>query len=97
VQNGAQALSEAAQFHPDVALLDIEMPCRNGFEVADELRRRGTECPVLIALTSQTSSDDKRTADSSGFHHFMEKPYDAQALLLLLASLLPENRVVGVP
>jgi CheY-like chemotaxis protein len=95
-ENGTQALSEAAEFRPDVILLDIEMPCRNGFEVADELRRRGTECPVLIAVTSQTSSDDRRMAEISGFSHFMAKPYDPQTLLLVLASIWPENRI-GVP
>jgi CheY-like chemotaxis protein len=94
--NGKEALSEAAQFHPDVALLDIEMPGRNGFEVADELRRRGAASPVLIAVTSQTSSDDRRIAEISGFQHFLAKPYDPQALLLLLASLSPENLITAV-
>jgi CheY-like chemotaxis protein len=88
-ENGAQALSEAATFHPDVALLDIEMPYRNGFEVADELRRRGTGCPVLIAVTSHTGSVNRQMAETKGFQHFMAKPYDPQAVLLLLASLCP--------
>ena len=90
-QDGREALSEAAEFHPDVALLDIEMPYRNGLEVADELRRRGGECPVLIAITAQTSDADRQMAEIRGFHHFVAKPYDRQALLLLLASLSPEN------
>ncbi|HEX9431575.1 MAG TPA: response regulator [Burkholderiales bacterium] len=94
--NGTEALSEAAQFHPDIALLDLEMPGRTGFEVADELRRRGTVSPVLIAVTSQTSSDARQIAETSGFHHFLAKPYDRQALLLLLASLSPENLITAV-
>jgi CheY-like chemotaxis protein len=71
------------------------MPGRNGFEVADELRRRGAASPVLIAVTSQTSSDDRRIAEISGFQHFLAKPYDPQALLLL-ASLSPENLIPAV-
>ena len=95
-QDGKEALSEAAEFQPDVALLDIQMPYRSGLEVADELRRRGSECPVLIAVTAQTSSADRQMAETSGFHHFVAKPYDPQAVLLLLASLSPENRVTAV-
>ena len=92
-QNGREALSEAAEFQPDIALLDIEMPYRTGLEVADELRRRGKACPLLIAVTARTSSEDRQIAEISGFHHFVAKPYDLQALLLLVASLSPEKCV----
>lgn len=87
-QNGIEALAKAAELRPHVALLDIEMPDRSGFDVAQEfLRRYGNECPVLIAVTGRISNEDKQMAEISGFHHFVAKPYDPQALLKLLSSL----------
>jgi len=88
VENGEQALAEAGEFRPEVVLLDLGLPDRSGFDVASELWRRfGHNCPVLVAITGRTSAEDRQRAESSGFHHFFSKPYDPQALLLLLDSL----------
>jgi CheY-like chemotaxis protein len=86
--NGEQALAEAGQFRPHVVLLDLGMPGRSGFDVASELgRRHGAKRPVLVAITGRTTAADRQRAETSGFHHFFSKPYDPQALLLLLDSL----------
>jgi len=85
-KNGVEALRLAGAFLPDVALLDLMMPGRSGFDVALELQRRyRTECPALIVLTGHGESREQ--AQASGFQHFVTKPYDPQALLRLLGSL----------
>jgi two-component system CheB/CheR fusion protein len=87
-ENAEQALAEASAFRPDVVLLDIGLPDRSGFDVAQELwRRYGHDCPVLVAVTARTQAEDRERAETSGFHHFFSKPYDPQALLLFLDSL----------
>jgi CheY-like chemotaxis protein len=87
---GAEALKEAERMRPDVVLLDIEMPDRNGFDIAQDLvRRYGEKCPVLIAVTGRKTAEDRQTAEISGFHHFVAKPYDPEALIALLASVEP--------
>ena len=87
-QSGQDSLAQAEEFRPHVALLDIEMPDCNGFQVARELHRRyDGECPVLIAVTACTEEEDRKMAQASGFHHFVPKPYDHQGLLKLLESL----------
>ena len=87
-ENGERALAEAGEFRPDVVLLDLGLPDRSGFDVASELSRRyGQDCPVLVAVTARTTAEDRQRAEISGFHHFFSKPYDPQALLLLLDSL----------
>lgn len=87
-ENGERALAEAREFRPDVVLLDLGLPDRSGFDVASELSRRyGQDCPVLVAVTARTTAEDRQLAEISGFHHFFSKPYDPQALLLLLDSL----------
>jgi len=86
-QSGTEALTLAAEFQPDVALLDLNMPGRTGLEVAQELAGRATRCPVLIAVSGHLGEEERRLAGSSGFHDLVSKPYDPHALLLLLDSL----------
>jgi CheY-like chemotaxis protein len=74
------------EFKPQMVLLDIEMPERNGFEVAEDLcREHGSACPVLVAVTGHSTPADRVRAQKSGFHHFVAKPYDPEELLTLVA------------
>lgn len=87
-QGGKEALAQAAEFRPHVALLDLEMPDFNGFRVAQELSRGWDgQAPVLVAVTACTEAEARQMAQLSGFHHFVSKPYNHQAMLRLLASL----------
>jgi CheY-like chemotaxis protein len=87
-QGGKEALAQAAEFHPHVALLDLEMPDCNGFQVAEELARSSNgDAPILVAVTASTEAAAREKAHISGFQHFVSKPYNHQAMLRLLASL----------
>jgi CheY-like chemotaxis protein len=86
--DGLDAIRETADFHPDVALLDLGMPKASGHAVAQDLRRKfAAGCPILIAISGRTSPDDRKGAETSGFHHFVAKPYDPAVLLKLVATL----------
>lgn len=88
VGDGLEVLREVEQFNPHVVVLDIGMPGRSGYEVADDLRAKlGKDCPVLIALTAYTSTADKIRAERSGFRHHVSKPYDPVHLIELLAAV----------
>lgn len=88
VLNGDPVPVVVGFYRPHVILLDIGMPDRNGYSLAEELRARyGDECPVLIALTARAGASDKIQSQKSGFHHHITKPYDPVELLRLLASL----------
>ena len=77
-------------FDPDVVLLDIGLPDRSGYEVAQELRKRfGEQRPKLIAVTAWNKSSDRILAQIAGFDHHVGKPYDPNTLLALVASLAP--------
>jgi CheY-like chemotaxis protein len=86
-QSGNDAMTQALETRPDVVLLDLHMPGYGGLRVAQELKRHyGSTCPRLVAVTAHT--EERQRADSSGFHHFVPKPYDPRALLALLNSVL---------
>ena len=85
---GREALDLAAEFMPDVALLDIGMPDLSGYQVAAELRSRPEGRRVtLIAVTGWGQADDKQAADSAGFDHHLTKPVDPRQLQPLLESI----------
>ena len=87
-EKGVEVAAAVESFHPDVVLLDIEMPDRNGLEVAMELTQRfGERCPVLIAVTGHNTDAARRLIAKSGFHHHVPKPYDFDALLRLVHSI----------
>ena len=87
-KNATEAINHAEAFRPDVALLDLLMPGRSGFDLALFLRRLyGKQCPILIAVTAHDTPRTEQQARASGFQHFLGKPYDPQALLRLIASL----------
>ncbi|MDB6012049.1 MAG: chemotaxis protein methyltransferase CheR [Gammaproteobacteria bacterium] len=90
--DGAQALETAAQFRPDVALLDIGMPKLNGYEVARQLRNQPWGRHVLlIAVTGWGGVEHRQQTAQAGFDHHLTKPVDPAALTRLLVSLLTET------
>jgi PAS domain S-box-containing protein len=86
--DGRQALEVAAQYRPEMVLLDIGLPVMNGYEVARQLRTEPAYGhPVLTALTGYSSEEDRRRSLAAGFDHHMVKPVDFAALQEVLASL----------
>ncbi|HEX5032730.1 MAG TPA: ATP-binding protein [Candidatus Eisenbacteria bacterium] len=85
--DGESALAAADRFRPDVAFIDIGMPKRSGYEVAEELRLRPwSESLRLIAVTGWGQESDRRRAQEVGFDAHLVKPATPEALLGLLAS-----------
>jgi CheY-like chemotaxis protein len=85
--DGAQALDTMRDFRPDVAFLDIGMPCLSGYQVAERVRAEpwGREMK-LIALTGWGQPDDKLRARSAGFDRHLLKPIDPADVDRLLGS-----------
>ena len=82
--DGEEALEAATRFKPNVAVLDIGMPKRNGFEVAMELRACFGRRMLLVALTGWGKDEDKRKAKEAGFDHHLTKPAGLEAIVGLL-------------
>jgi two-component system, cell cycle response regulator DivK len=89
--DGEEALQKAMAEPPDLILLDLQMPRRNGYEVLDELRKdpRHAEVPI-IAITASAMQGDREKALAAGFTGYMAKPValvhlreEVQRLLLL--------------
>ena len=88
--DGAAALQLGEAFEPRVAVLDIGMPGRNGYDVARAMRTRHGGTLTLVALTGWGQEGDRRRALEAGFDYHLTKPVDPDALNDLLAELGPK-------
>ena len=84
--SGTQALRLAAEFLPQLVLLDIGMPDLNGYEVARRMREStwGSDM-VLVAVTGWSQAEDKRQAEEAGFDGHLAKPASRDALDPMIA------------
>ncbi len=79
------ALSTAADWQPDIVLLDIGLPQMDGYEVARRLRLSpATARCRLVALTGYGQPEDRRKAIEAGFDDHLVKPASAQDLIRVL-------------
>jgi signal transduction histidine kinase/CheY-like chemotaxis protein len=77
------ALTAAASFHPDVALVDIGLPVMDGYELAGRLRELGGALR-LVAITGYGQESDKARSKASGFHEHLVKPVDLKKVQSVL-------------
>jgi signal transduction histidine kinase len=94
--DGPTALRMAAEFAPDVALLDIGLPVMDGFELARQLRLTpalaGTR---LIAVTGYGQEHDRRQSLEAGFDAHLVKPVDVDDLTRLVAESAARGRLTN--
>lgn len=50
-ENGEEALQLIEKLQPDICVMDIEMPIKSGLDAAEELKRNGSSCKVMIVTT----------------------------------------------
>ena len=86
-----EALARAAHDPPDLVVLDLGLPDRDGYHVLRELRSRGNQCPVLI-LSARSLESDKIEGFRLGADDYVTKPFSALELLARISALLRRAR-----
>ena len=82
-KDGLDALAKAASFHPDVVILDVQMPRMDGLETPERLRARDPELPVLF-LTARDAVADRVQGLRAGADDYVTKPFDLDEVEALL-------------
>lgn len=85
--DGDTGLQIALDIKPDLVILDIGLPKRNGLSVAKELRARAFTAPVLM-LTARDTVSDKVLGLDAGADDYLAKPFDYDELLARVKALL---------
>jgi two-component system cell cycle response regulator DivK len=93
--NGQEALEKVRAEAPDLVLLDLQMPIRNGYEVLGELREDAAYATLpVIALTASAMQGDREKALAAGFTGYLAKPVTLSHLREEIQRLLgPGNAV----
>ena len=87
--NGEEALARCAAFHPDVVLMDLNMPVMDGIAATRALRERSEgEEVVIIAVSASAFDGDRDASLLAGCDGFLAKPIYLDALLSQLAAQL---------
>ena len=87
VYRGDQVAQALKRYKPEVCILDIEMPGRNGYELAKEISGAAGR-PVLIAISGKYVQESERhLALAMGFDRFFVKPADPRQLVALIEEI----------
>ena len=78
--DGDEGLQKAATFQPDLVILDVMLPRKNGFDVCRELRARSNTTPVVM-LTARNQETDKVLGLELGADDYITKPFHAEEVL----------------
>lgn len=87
VHDGDDALYYIEQTHYDAMILDVMLPGKNGFEVAQTLRQKGIDIPILM-LTAKSQLEDKLHGLELGADDYLTKPFEGAELIARVKSLL---------
>jgi DNA-binding response OmpR family regulator len=85
--DGETGLAEALGRSPDLVILDVGLPVKNGVEVVRELRERGFRAPALM-LTALGSLEDRVTGLEAGADDYLPTPFELPELLARVKALL---------
>ncbi|HYH64595.1 MAG TPA: response regulator [Urbifossiella sp.] len=79
--SGASALREAAEFDPDVAVLDLSMPGMGGVELGTRLQEQAAHPVRLVAHTGRWDINASHQTHNAGFERHLVKPADPHTLI----------------
>ncbi len=87
--NGEEALREVGEFLPDLVLLDVMMPLRNGFEVCQKIRENAQWKHIrIVMLTAKGRQSEISKGMALGADAYLVKPFATKDLLEQVRALL---------
>ena len=93
-ENGSSGLTFIEQTPPDVILLDLNLPDMNGLDILKFLQEKGVSCSVIV-VTSNGSVTVAVEAMNLGAFDFLEKPFDAERLIVTVGNALERQRLTN--
>jgi twitching motility two-component system response regulator PilH len=87
--DGEDGLEKARRLLPDVVILDLTMPKRDGLDVATDIKADPKTANIkIIMLTTRDSEFDQRVGKEVGADKYLSKPFDSQTLLNAVTQVL---------
>jgi len=85
--DGAKALELFKRSQPDICVLDVMLPNKDGFEIAEEIREINENIPIIF-LTAKTQTGDVVRGFAQGGNDYIRKPFSMEELIVRIQNLL---------
>ncbi|MEM8908775.1 MAG: response regulator, partial [Bacteroidota bacterium] len=87
IDDGGVALLAFEQYRPDVCVLDVMLPNKDGFTIGQEIRAKNPQIPILY-LTAKTQTEDLARGFAVGGNDYIKKPFSMEELIIRINNLL---------
>lgn len=85
--DGAKATELFKKSQPDICVLDVMLPNKDGFTIADEIREIDEDVPIIF-LTAKTQTEDVVKGFNLGGNDYIRKPFSMEELIVRIQNLL---------
>jgi two-component system response regulator TrcR len=89
-QNGVEAYELYKTEKPEILVLDVMMPKKDGFTLAKEIRKENNQIPIIF-LTAKSQTKDVLEGFNHGGNDYLKKPFSMEELIVRMHSLLSRN------
>jgi DNA-binding response OmpR family regulator len=86
-EDGEQAVEIYKKEQPDILVLDVMMPKKDGFSVAEDIRKENKRIPIIF-LTAKSQTSDVLEGFHKGGNDYLKKPFSIEELIVRIKALL---------
>src|SRR6478672_5569316 len=92
--DGGKALDQFNKEKPDVCVLDIMLPNKDGFAIADEIRDKDTQVPIIF-LSAKSQTNDVINGFKTGANDYIRKPFSIEELIVRIENVLKNKTITA--
>ena len=89
-QDGLAGLNSFKEFKPDICLLDIMLPVKDGFTLAQDIRKLDARVPIIF-ITARSQTPDVVKGFEIGANDYIKKPFSMEELVVRIKARLSDN------
>jgi DNA-binding response OmpR family regulator len=89
-KDGKDGLNQFNKEEYDLCLFDVMMPKKDGFSLAEDIRKVNQDIPIIF-LTAKNTAEDKVTGFTIGADDYITKPFSSEELVLRIKAVLKRN------
>lgn len=86
-EDGAKAIQQFEKSKPDICVLDIMLPNKDGFAIADEIREKNAHIPIIF-LSAKSQTADVVNGFKMGANDYIRKPFSIEELIVRIENAL---------
>ncbi len=87
INDGKMALKAFHDFHPQICVLDVMLPYKDGFAIAREIKQHSPSMPIIF-LTAKVQTQDLLKGFEAGGNDYLRKPFSMEELIVRIHNLL---------